>query len=115
MGFQSQASAGFYTSQGCCDRFGLPQKLSSDVLVLEGSYHQGLGEFYFWPSYFSSLAPNLHANLPMKNCDALAFVESLFGHADAAVDVDALALERLVSVGSVSSFPSQSQPLFGGI
>ncbi|KAI1809164.1 WD40 repeat-like protein [Poronia punctata] len=34
------------------------------------------------------------------NCDALAFVESLFGHADAAVDVDALALERLVSVGA---------------
>ncbi|KAI1827535.1 WD40 repeat-like protein [Xylaria intraflava] len=34
------------------------------------------------------------------NCDALAFVESLFGHADSAVDVDALALERLVSVGS---------------
>ncbi|KAI0408157.1 WD40 repeat-like protein [Xylaria palmicola] len=34
------------------------------------------------------------------NCDALAFVESLFGHADSAVDVDALALERLVSVGA---------------
>ncbi|KAI0398242.1 WD40 repeat-like protein [Xylariaceae sp. FL0594] len=34
------------------------------------------------------------------NCDALSFVESLFGHADAAVDVDALALERLVSVGA---------------
>ncbi|KAI3323122.1 WD40 repeat-like protein [Xylariaceae sp. AK1471] len=34
------------------------------------------------------------------NCDALAFVESLFGHSDAAVDVDALALERLVSVGA---------------
>ncbi|RYC55596.1 hypothetical protein CHU98_g10611 [Xylaria longipes] len=34
------------------------------------------------------------------NCDALAFVESLFGHADSALDVDALALERLVSVGA---------------
>ncbi|KAI1437266.1 WD40 repeat-like protein [Xylaria sp. CBS 124048] len=34
------------------------------------------------------------------NCDALSFVESLFGHADSAVDVDALALERLVSVGA---------------
>lgn len=37
----------------------------------------------------------------MKNCDALAFVESLFGHADSALDVDALALERLISVGAV--------------
>ncbi|KAI0446604.1 WD40-repeat-containing domain protein [Xylaria telfairii] len=35
------------------------------------------------------------------NCDALAFVESLFGHADSALDVDALALERLVSVGAI--------------
>ncbi|KAI0194041.1 WD40-repeat-containing domain protein [Xylaria flabelliformis] len=34
------------------------------------------------------------------NCDVLAFVESLFGHADSALDVDALALERLVSVGA---------------
>ncbi|RWA04633.1 hypothetical protein EKO27_g10468 [Xylaria grammica] len=34
------------------------------------------------------------------NCDALAFVESLFGHADSALDVDALALERLISVGA---------------
>ncbi|KAI0914138.1 WD40-repeat-containing domain protein [Ustulina deusta] len=34
------------------------------------------------------------------NCEALAFVESLFGHADSALDVDALALERLVSVGA---------------
>ncbi|KAI1180944.1 WD40 repeat-like protein [Nemania sp. FL0916] len=34
------------------------------------------------------------------NCDALSFVESLFGHADSALDVDALALERVVSVGA---------------
>ncbi|KAI1199565.1 WD40 repeat-like protein [Nemania serpens] len=34
------------------------------------------------------------------NCEALAFVENLFGHADSALDVDALALERLVSVGA---------------
>ncbi|KAI0199077.1 WD40 repeat-like protein [Astrocystis sublimbata] len=34
------------------------------------------------------------------NCDILAFVEALFGHADSALDVDALALERLVSVGA---------------
>ncbi|KAI1429465.1 WD40-repeat-containing domain protein [Xylaria sp. FL1777] len=53
-----------------------------------------------WLPYFSGLPPERSANSTTKNCDALAFVESLFGHADSALDVDALALERLVSVGA---------------
>ncbi|KAI1331916.1 WD40 repeat-like protein [Xylariaceae sp. FL0255] len=34
------------------------------------------------------------------NLDALAYVESLFGHADHVVDIDALGQERCISVGS---------------
>ncbi|KAI8633115.1 WD40 repeat-like protein [Xylariaceae sp. FL1651] len=38
--------------------------------------------------------------LKIFNIDALAYVETLFGHGDAAVDIDALAQERCISVGA---------------
>ncbi|KAF2969809.1 hypothetical protein GQX73_g3735 [Xylaria multiplex] len=77
------------------DKDMIAARLEDDVAESKGKVFRHIASDIDLDSRPTMFRDNTHTN-----CDALAFVESLFGHADSALDVDALALERLVSVGA---------------